>query len=1135
MTKLLIYHARFFAIIGLAVIVGGLGSPLKAADTAPSTYNAYTGLDAKPVPPAPALGSANTVVTDPTFGSRILRVTDANTKSGQSFISIDSGFMRAWNANSTAIKLTGPHGDGYWLEFNPATFKVGDASSKPAVHQVPFGATWEWSTVDPDIIYYLNGNQIAKYNKSTGTTTNLGGPSTGDPLGYMAVVVGLDNWVCAAAGPGVQDSRYKIFCLNPVSTGTTKLIDVYHKTVNGVASGDPNWPTSASGQVIGIHDISGGTGASWLEVTFHQQSWGANGGAVLNLATNTWSLITKADNYWGGHVSMGNGVYANASGSKDGRDSRGMVLRNPDNAMNAAQYRFIYQPPNTNNGWCDADHSSWLNSVSNPNAPILISRYGGSSSCYQYAWTGEINAAATDGSNTVWRFAHNHNTSSCYYGESFAQISNDGKWALFSSTWDGTLGSDTAFGCKNRIDTFIVDLTGGSSNSGGTAPPPSSGGTTPPSTGGGTTTPPSDGSGSGSGSGSGTGSGSGSGAGTGTTPGGGTTTPPTTTTTRIQETGANLTGGTWGANRNAVHSGGSAVQSMDKNARATLAFTGTGVSWIGFRDPWAGIANVYLDGALKATVDTYSSTQRAQVTNYSVSGLSSGSHTLVIEVTATRNASSAGLWVWVDAFDVAVTAATNPPPTNATSTPPAATPTSFSFADRAGVSLTTAGSQEPVAVGYGSIEPASGSTTPSGLAIFALRQNNALVSEATVPASPLVQTGRIYAEINSPVNTGLAMANPGDQPATVSFYFTDQNGNYGDGQTVVPAGGQIAAFLDQAPFRGHAMANGSLTFSSSTPIAVVALRLVTNDRGEFLATTLSVTDLSATASKGSTVIPHFAEGGGWTTQVVLVNPTDSVLNGTVQFRSPSGQAATVNVNGQSGNSFAYSIQPRSSQKLRMSGASSTSVSGSVWIVPDGDAAPSSLAVFSFRNTNGVTVTEAGVPAVAAGNAFRLYGEASGNLFALGSIQTGLAVTNLSANAASVRVEVNRLDGSPTGLVGTLDVPANGQAARFLNQIPGLDSLQLPFQGVLRVTSSEAISVTGLRGRYNERGDFLVTTAPPVNESSAPVNSALYFPHIADSGGYTTQFILFSGGSGQSSAGLLTFFTQSGEGWNLAVQ
>jgi hypothetical protein len=446
--------------VAIAVVVGVFGIPFRlSADTAPSSYTAYTGTDPKPVPSAPSLGPANSVITDPTFGSRILRVTDQNTKSGRSFISIDAGFFRAWNADSTAIKLTGPQGDGYWLEFNPTTFKVGDGSSIPTVHSVPFGATWEWSMVDPNIMYYLNGNQIAKYNKSTGSSTNLGGPSNGDPLGYMAVVVGQDSWVCAAAGPGFQDSRYKIFCINPASPSISKFIDVYNKTINGVPQGDPNWPTSASGKVIGIHDIAGGTGTSWLEVTFHQHSWGGNGGSVFNLATNTWSLVTNADFYWSGHVSMGNGKYANSSGSINGLDSRGMVLRNPDNLMNSAEYKFISQPRDSANGWCDSDHSSWLNSLTNPNAPILISRFGGSSSCYQHGWAGEIVAAAVDGSNTVWRFAHNHNAGfSCYYSQAFAQISNDGKWALFSSYWDGTLGTDTAFGCSNRIDTFIVDL-----------------------------------------------------------------------------------------------------------------------------------------------------------------------------------------------------------------------------------------------------------------------------------------------------------------------------------------------------------------------------------------------------------------------------------------------------------------------------------------------------------------------------------------------------------------------------------------------------------------------------------------------------------------------------------------------------
>src|SRR5205814_5282206 len=92
-------------------------APALHAQVAPSTYSAYTGMDTKVIPPAPALGAANSVITDPTFGSRILRVTDQNTQGGESFISTDSGFHRSWNANSTAIKLSGPHGDGYWMAF----------------------------------------------------------------------------------------------------------------------------------------------------------------------------------------------------------------------------------------------------------------------------------------------------------------------------------------------------------------------------------------------------------------------------------------------------------------------------------------------------------------------------------------------------------------------------------------------------------------------------------------------------------------------------------------------------------------------------------------------------------------------------------------------------------------------------------------------------------------------------------------------------------------------------------------------------------------------------------------------------------------------------------------------------------
>jgi hypothetical protein len=57
-----------------------------------------------------------------------------------------------------------------------------------------------------------------------------------------------------------------------------------------------------------------------------------------------------------------------------------------------------------------------LNSMANPNTPILVSRYMSNAPNCAFASTGEIYPAAVDGSNTVWRFAHNHD-GGCYYGE----------------------------------------------------------------------------------------------------------------------------------------------------------------------------------------------------------------------------------------------------------------------------------------------------------------------------------------------------------------------------------------------------------------------------------------------------------------------------------------------------------------------------------------------------------------------------------------------------------------------------------------------------------------------------------------------------------------------------------------------
>jgi hypothetical protein len=154
---------------------------------------------------------------------------------------------------------------------------------------------------------------------------------------------------------------------------------------------------------------------------------------------------------------------------------------------------------------------------------------------------------------------------------------------------------------------------------------------------------------------------------------------------------------------------------------------------------------------------------------------------------------------------------------------------------------------------------------------------------------------------------------------------------------------------------------------------------------------------------------------------------------------------------------------------------------------------------------------------------------------VGSIQTGIAVANSTAAAATVNFEVTKLDGTSTGLVGTVTVPANGQSALFLNQVPGLAALPTSLQGVLRISGPAGIAVVGLRGRYNERGDFLITTTPPVAEDEPASQAEMLFPHIVEGAGYTTQFILFSGKPGQASSGTLRFLSQSGQPLGLSIR
>jgi len=110
----------------------------------------------------------------------------------------------------------------------------------------------------------------------------------------------------------------------------------------------------------------------------------------------------------------------------------------------------------------------------------------------------------------------------------------------------------------------------------------------------------------------------------------------------------------WSGNgvRNPPELAVTAQETYTANETLTLPFRGTAISWIGYRGPDGGIAQVQIDGGAPVEVDTYYPTVKYQAMVFKATGLADADHTLKITATGTRNGASSATRVVVDAFAV---------------------------------------------------------------------------------------------------------------------------------------------------------------------------------------------------------------------------------------------------------------------------------------------------------------------------------------------------------------------------------------------------------------------------------------------------------------------------------------------------
>lgn len=110
--------------------------------------------------------------------------------------------------------------------------------------------------------------------------------------------------------------------------------------------------------------------------------------------------------------------------------------------------------------------------------------------------------------------------------------------------------------------------------------------------------------------------------------------------------------GSWFQVTSTSHSSATSRVTVESGAEARLRFLGTGVEWIGARGPTSGIADVYIDDVLVASVDQYSLVYKPGTSVFSRQNLPAGAHEIRIVATGDKNPLSGSNATMVDAVEV---------------------------------------------------------------------------------------------------------------------------------------------------------------------------------------------------------------------------------------------------------------------------------------------------------------------------------------------------------------------------------------------------------------------------------------------------------------------------------------------------
>jgi hypothetical protein len=322
---------------------------------------------------------------------------------------------------------------------------------------------------------------VQQYDFSTGQYTMLLNLRLAPALAAADTYIGAIS--SSAAAPeklsvmfgGNQDSNFKVAVFQPSAPDSTlTILDTRASTRNGTAV------TMTNGQPLDFYLHHAWIDLSGSYVVLYPVAAVPAPFVVWDLTANTF---TPATTLGSGHDALAYGWQVNqdccASGAAyDGAQWQLRSLASPNTTSD-----LIAPLPSPREIYV-ADHTSWNNAQPDRLVPILSSVYryydGSFNTTPWRAWDNEVVAIQTDAGAagaTVWRFAHHRSDvarddlddsgnpipGTYFWYQPHGVISPDGRWAMFTSNWEKSLGlaANPEVAGRYRTDVFIVGLSAG--------------------------------------------------------------------------------------------------------------------------------------------------------------------------------------------------------------------------------------------------------------------------------------------------------------------------------------------------------------------------------------------------------------------------------------------------------------------------------------------------------------------------------------------------------------------------------------------------------------------------------------------------------------------------------------------------